>query len=268
MANPSKSGLGFALLVAGGLTYFLLHQFPDRREAATEESERPKGGREVAGSPEENEVFSAHSPEGTDEERDLHVGSGRLRDPLARTDAVASPDADAPRRQLADKRQRLLEASQRKSKLSPFGGALMSFEGVPYRALKGHGAWPARVAPPPGAVFLQKKGGYAIYRLPPKLPAGSTLPLPIYENESNGAFAIWTGEVVVRFRNPVDVARFAQEQGLEIVQRFDHLQTATFRLPRGEDWTTRLALVRRDERVEKADADLLEAPAKAWGGAR
>lgn len=270
MANPSKHGLTFAFLVAGGLTYFLLHQFPDRREGSADEAERsPRGHREVASSPEENsEAYSAHETENLDEGRDVHVSVGRPRESGMPPDAMAAPDADAPRRHLADKRQRLLEASQRKSKLATYGGELMSFEGVPYRALKGHGAWPARAAPPTGAVFLQKKGGYAIYRLPPKMPTGATLPLPVFENESNGAFAVWTGQVVVRFKNVGDIARFAQDQGLEIVQRFDHLQTAMFRMPRGEDWSTRLALVRRDGRVEKAEADILETPAKSFGSAR
>lgn len=192
---------------------------------------------------------------------------GKATLPRLRLSSGLSP-VDLERGQALDyKRLKIAEHRHKRDELARFLGRPLKSGGLSYYVLSRHGAVVDASKIPADVEWSKKRGGYWVFRGPTADSQGSgalsneedvKAALPVVINPSTGRMGIVTGQILLTPRKMADLSAIVQDQGLELVQRFDHLSFASLK-PRSNDRIfEKFERLQGDPRVKDVELDILE----------
>ena len=108
---------------------------------------------------------------------------------------------------------------------------------------------------------IDEKAGFIVFK-PVNKAAGSfsvdDRTRPVVVNQASGAIGIVTGTIVVRLKDFEQAEALARAFGLEEVSSDDTIATVFYKAPNGREIDDLIELLRADERVNRADAEIIQ----------
>ncbi len=164
------------------------------------------------------------------------------------------------------KRLRIAERSHRFSEVAKFRGLPLKSGSKIFYVMNRHGATSDPTRVPSEVEWSREKGGYWIYKLASSDEAEARPPLPLVVNEATGRFGVVTGQILLTPRKMADLQAIVQDQGLELVQRFDHLRWASLKVRAGVRIFEKYEKLLNDPRVGGVELNILENDVRATQG--
>ena len=117
-----------------------------------------------------------------------------------------------------------------------------------------------------GDEVLETKGGFIIYKATggpvQSVAALATLDngsvYPVVMNQRTGQLGIVSGMIAVKLTDMTDGDAVAQDHGIQLQSRFDHLGLAVYDVTIGEDVLAAAQALAADARVDSAEVEILE----------
>ena len=114
---------------------------------------------------------------------------------------------------------------------------------------------------------LETKGGFTIYKayqggVVPSIPVLSSINngmvYPVVLNQRTGQLGIVSGMIAVKLPEMMDGDAVAQDHGIQLQSRYDHLGLAFYIVSIGEDVLSAAQALAADARVDSAEVEILE----------